>query len=503
MKQKFTLINTTKTTLGPASLISYLCKKKIYNKYIYAPKHDDSLYTKKELALFLKEIKSCPIVGFSSFSISEKRTLQLMKSIKNKYKNKLLILGGPNVIMDPLRLIKKKQVDSICTFEGELPLESLINFYPNKKYLKTPGLWFKKRGKIIKNNYGCALQDIDQVPFINFKRNPFCEFKKLENEKFIKEKTVAERIENPCMQGNFLYVMASRGCPYSCSYCINHKLNAIHKKTKGKIIRMRTNQKLIQDLKKVISHEDKIDNLFFFDDDFFIRTEKELEEFSKEYKKQIGIPFFIFANPNSTTKKKIDLCYKAGLIKVEYGLQTVSKDILKRYNRQDGTKKLIEIINHVNKKNYKMEVAFDIITNSPFEKNKDVLENIKFVLSLKGNFILYVHNLHLFPGSKLRKDHGKATGNEFKEYQNNLVGEKVHNEYLTKLLIAMQGSHRKNNPEKYGSLNRKEILKFLKKKNKSNLGTLNKKITQTEVAQFYAQQYCSNKEKDLDVEHEC
>lgn len=506
MVSRFVLINTTKTTLGATSLIQYLCAKKIYHEYIYAPKNDDNLYSKQQLKLLTDEIKEFDIIGFSSFSISEKRTLQLMSHIKEAYPKKLLILGGPNVIMGPARLIKKDYVDAVCIFEGEIPLEKLIKIYPDKKYLNIPGFWFKVNKSLIKNEFIAPIQDLEKIPFINYKKNKYCKFKELSNGKLLSKQTMTERIENPCMQGNFLYVMASRGCPYSCSYCINNKLNTLHKKTGSKIIRKKDTKQLIDEIKKILNEEENVDNIFFFDDDFFIRTEEELMYFSKEYKEKINIPFFIFANPNSTTKKKIDLCYNAGLVKIEYGLQTVVPKVLKKYNRRDGTKKLVESINYVSKKNYKLIIAFDIITNSPFENDDDIMENIHFILNLKGNFLLYVHNLHLFPGSKLREEYGRGTGNEFKEYQNNLVGDVIYNEYFTKLLMTMQGLHEKNNPEIYGTLTKKEIISFIEnkeKKLKENLEILNNKIKQTEVARYYSQQYCSNKVENLDVNNEC
>lgn len=483
----FSLINTTKTTLGPASLTQYLLSKGIKVNVLYAPKDNNFLYELKELFIIANEIADSDVVGFSSFTISEERTLQLMRYIKNRYPKKHLILGGPNAILDPERLLNEFGVDSVCIHEGEIPVEKLIIKYRSGNYKDIHGLWFKENGQIIKNPYQKPLQDIDEIPLINYKKS----YKKLTINGFIKETNLAETPDNPCMPGNSIYVMASRGCQFSCSYCINSTINKINKKTNSKTIRKRSNYKLISELNDVIINEPDINAIFFFDDDFLIRSVAELRDFEREYKNRIKLPFHIFANPNSTTKSKIDICYSAGLRRIEYGLQTVSSETLNKYERRDSSKKIVEVLQYIKETGYDIDISIDFITNSPFETDADILENINFIMSLPGDFTIYVHNLHLFPGSKLRKQFDCGTGNEYKEYQNNIIEGKVFNEYFSKLLMAMQGFHCSSNLDKYGSLSRNEIGYFIKSINTSyndNLAILNKRITLTEVATHYLHQ---------------
>lgn len=482
---RFTLINTTKTTLGPASLIQYLQSKEINVSCIYAPKNNNDLYTHNELEILIKAIDSSEIVGFSSFSISEERTLQLMRYIKDRLPLKHLILGGPNAILDPERLIKEYGVDSICIHEGEIPLETLIKKYHTGNFNDILGLWFKEDGLIVRNPFQKPIQDIDEIYFTNYKKN----YKRLTRTGLIPENNILENIENPSMPSNLLYVMASRGCPNSCSYCINDVINRITKETHSKIIRKKNSIKLISELKKIIVNEENINGIFFFDDDFFVRSESELIEFANEYKKEIGLPFYIFANPNSTTKAKLDVCYSAGLKKIEFGLQTISLDVLKKYNRKDGAKKIHEILQYIKDTGYNLSIAIDFISNSPFETEQNVIENINYILNLPGDFIIYIHNLHLFPGNRLRNEFVSGTGNENREFQDNIIEGKVFNEYTSKLLMAMQGFHSMLNPDIYGTLSRSEVEYFIKTSETSyneNLAVLNKKIKETEVAKHYS-----------------
>ena len=265
----------------------------------------------------------------------------------------------------------------------------------------------------------------------------------------------------------------------------------MNKNTNSKIIRKRNNYKLISELNDVIINEPDVNAIFFFDDDFLSRSVAELKDFEREYKNRIKLPFHIFANPNSTSKSKIDICYSAGLRRIEYGLQTVSSDTLNKYERRDSSKKFVEVLQYIKETGYDIVISIDFITNSPFETDADILENINFIKSLQGDFIIYVHNLHLFPGSKLRKQFDCGTGNEFKEYQNNIIEGKVYNEYFSKLLMAMQGFHSSAKPDIFGTLSKDEIEYFINSINTShndNLAILNQKIKLTDVATHYIQQ---------------
>jgi anaerobic magnesium-protoporphyrin IX monomethyl ester cyclase len=481
----FVMINTTKTTLGPSSLVQYLHGKGLFTDYIYAPRNADDLYTAEELSILTKEVSSYDIVGISSFTISEKRAFQLAQSIKSANPKLHVILGGPNVIMDPERILIDSGADSVCIYEGEIPVEKLIRTFRTGNITKIPGLWFTRGRKIIKNEYAEVIQNLDLVPFENYKKSSFGTFKRLTNSGFDTETTMAEQIENPCMNGRVLYIMTTRGCPYSCAFCVNATLNSIAQKTGCNRIRRMSPESIVSGLQCIAAKEPDIQYVFFFDDDFFLRSEEDLTIFAGLYQKNVRLPFYVFANPNSTTNRMLDIAAQAGISSIEFGVQTVSESVLNEYNRMQNADHLRRVLNHITKQGYKIQVSFDLITNSPFETPKDIIQNIHYVLSLPGNFELYVHSLHIFPGSQLHKSHRGGTGNECHEYQDNFYDPmRFYNEFYTKLLFAMQGFHNSEDPDKYGPLSRQEILSKLEKQ-KEQIELLDTKMKETRVGQFY------------------
>ena len=489
-ESRFALINTTKTTLGPASLIQYLHGQGLRADYIYAPKHGDALYGERELGLLVCESGRYAIVGISSFTISESRAFQLAAAIKAAYPHVHLALGGPNVIMDPERILHESAADSVCIHEGEIPLTKLILDPALANTGRVPGLLFKNGNKTLVNPCAEVVRDLDQIPLENYKKSRYGSYKRLAGSGFERESTLAERIDNPCMPKSFIYMLTTRGCPFSCSYCINSTLHDIEAQTHCPQVRRMSIGHTLTQLQKVMANDRGIGGVFFFDDDFSLRSEKELAEFSRRYREAVSLPFYVFANPNTTSDSKLDAYAHAGLKSIELGVQTVSERVLTEYNRPQNAEHLRRILNCVATNAYQFEVSFDIITNSPFESPDDVVQTIEYILGLPGDFQLYVHNLHLFPGSPLRNKYGKGTGNEFHEYQDNYSANppQYFNEFYTKILFAMQGWHKVCRPEQFGQLTRKEIESMLLcpvGKQAEWLSMLERKISQTPVAKFY------------------
>ncbi|MBN2107050.1 MAG: radical SAM protein [Deltaproteobacteria bacterium] len=491
MPIKTALVNTTKTTLGPVTLLQYLHGKGFGVDYYHAPENANNLYSQHDLQVLASSLRNYSLVGLSSFTISEARTFQLTKAIKEISPATHVILGGPNVIMDPERILMDSAADSVCIHEGEIPMTELILRLGSSAPVEDiAGLWFKKGDALVRNPYASPLENLDEIPFENYKLSRHGSYFRLAQGRFVSETSLAEGIENPCMFNSCVYMMTTRGCPYDCSYCINSTLNRIGEEQGFTRIRRMSNEAIIAGLQDALSGDPSIENVFFFDDDFSLRSESELENFASLYKERIGVPFHIFANPNTTSNKKLDFYADAGLASVEFGVQTVSARVLQIYNRQQNAAHMKRILEHVRENRLNIQVSFDIITNSPFECPQDIAENIEYVLSLPGNFELYVHNLHLFPGSELWKINGGGTGNENHEYQDNFSssGTVFYNELHSKLLFAMQGVHREEEPDRFGCLTRSEIREILHSTIQDSaawIQLLDERMATTRVATYY------------------
>ena len=162
------------------------------------------------------------LIGFTVLSFNFPEALEIARYIKEKINIKI-IFGGVHVILSPQRVIENDVVDIICTGEGEFVLKELLDRSLDCKNIK--GIWYKQNGKIIKNKNRRLIENLDDLPF--------SDFKDFELNKYF------------TLNHNHLPIMASRGCPYNCTFRGNH---ALKKKLEGKCVRFRTVDSVIEEI---------------------------------------------------------------------------------------------------------------------------------------------------------------------------------------------------------------------------------------------------------------
>lgn len=128
--------------------------------------------------------------------------------------------------------------------------------------------------------------------------------------------------------------MASRGCPYPCTYCFNAKYNELYR-GKGKTINRYSVDRLLEEL---LNLKESYPTQFikFWDDIFVFRTDDWLLEFADKYPKVIGLPFHCLTRADLVRKDPsiIDVMRRAGLhsltMSIESGNSFIRRHIFKR-----------------------------------------------------------------------------------------------------------------------------------------------------------------------------
>jgi anaerobic magnesium-protoporphyrin IX monomethyl ester cyclase len=84
-------------------------------------------------------------------------------------------------------------------------------------------------------------------------------------------------------------IMASRGCPFICTYCFNAKFNSLYRNN-GKVVNRYSVPRLLDEIEDLVNkHPTQF--IKFYDDVFTFRADDWLKEFAVEYPKRIGLPF--------------------------------------------------------------------------------------------------------------------------------------------------------------------------------------------------------------------
>lgn len=305
------------------------------------------------------------IVAFSCITNCYPIIKRIAKILKKEF-NVPIIVGGVHVTSIPEHVIKEDCFDILCIGEGEEAFAELLEkMEEGKSILKIKNLWVKKDNKIYKNRVRPLIQDLDKLPFAD-------------KSIFYKYGALSSRI----------MVMASRGCPYQCSFCVNSLWKGLY--PNERFLRRRSVDNIIKEL--VLLKKTYKPKAFRFEDDTFAYDLNWLREFRFKYLKNVKLPFHCYVTPSTATDEILEELALAGCSSVSMGVQAGSERIRKEiYKRFHSDEMIIESAKRIKKHGLKLisEFIFGAPTETPEEMMKSLEINEKLNANNTASFILY------------------------------------------------------------------------------------------------------------------
>lgn len=315
----------------------------------------------KEKLLHKIEQSACDLIAFSANSSMFKYVVKYSQFIKEKFNNIPIICGGVHPTIAPDDAISYESIDMICIGEGELVMQELCDTLRNDKDISNiKNLWVKKKERIYKNEVRDLIRELDSLPFYDWS---LYDIDKLH--------------ESPEGVGNYL---ASRSCPFKCSYCANHQIRKRYINDNF-YIRFQSPSRVIIEIKALLNSYPFI-KYIVFQDDILPKNKKWFEEFAYAYSQEIKIPYMCNARPELITEHIAELLKLSGCARVWLGIESgnefIRKKILKRNISQEQLRKAFSILHHNNISTH----SFNMI-GLPYEDKNRILETIKINAEVK------------------------------------------------------------------------------------------------------------------------
>jgi radical SAM superfamily enzyme YgiQ (UPF0313 family) len=147
-------------------------------------------------------------------------------------------------------------------------------------------------------------------------------------------------------------LLSSRGCPYRCTYCLNHKIVDRYRDELGRsttqigFFRFRPPQLLIEEIQWVLARYRNI-GTFIFDDDLFTQNVPHALAVCEAYHAAgIKVPFVVNSHVKQLDPRVAEALAKAGCrilkLGIESGSPRVRKEVLQRFMSNDDVFNTIE-----------------------------------------------------------------------------------------------------------------------------------------------------------------
>ncbi|GAU79744.1 B12-binding domain-containing radical SAM protein [Fusibacter sp. 3D3] len=363
----------------------------------YDALHDDVLvkeYTinqsQDDILRELIEIDADVIVC-SSYIWNIEALIILFSNYRKLNHNSYIIFGGPEVSYDAKdKLEKQAFLDMIAMGEGErtitqvldLIYEQFKNSNPRNaltaNFSHVSGVAYRAGDLISVNSKRIPIEPLDEIPFVYDDFTPF--------------------------ENRILYYESSRGCPYSCSYCLS---------AAEKGVRFYSLERVFNDLNVFL--EKKVSQVKFVDRTFNVDKEHALSILRYLIEHDNGITNFHFEMTATLFDEdyfKLLLNAREGLFQFEIGVQSTYKETMIAINRPIAFDKLkINCMRLLKMGN--IHIHLDLIAGLPhegyerflrsfddvFEMNPHALQ-LGFLKILKGTPIMATQEKH---GYEFRK----------------------------------------------------------------------------------------------------
>lgn len=277
---------------------------------------------------------------FSTYIWNKEIVFKITKELRKVLKDTEIILGGPEVSYNPVEIMNENlEIDGIIIGEGE---KILLN-YLTKEIGEVKGIYYRENKEIKFNGLESLIEDLDIIPF------PYTE----------KELADVHKI---------VYYESSRGCPFSCSYCMS---------SIDKTVRYFSVERTKKDLKRFIDAGTRL--VKFVDRTFNLRKERYLEIWKfllDNYREDITFHFEINANIFDDEVLEFLKQVPRKFFQFEIGVQTINPKSMENIKRKNILDKLSHNVKLINKN---IHLHLDLIAGLPYEDYESFGKSFDYV----------------------------------------------------------------------------------------------------------------------------
>lgn len=314
----------------------------VYSLRAYAKKYKEEIeiaeYTiNQQMDDILMDLykKNPDVLCFSCYIWNLNYVEELIREIAKIFPGLPIWVGGPEVSYDAQDVLQRlPEVTGVMFGEGEKTFLEVMDYYHESgvKLSEIKGIAYRGYdGEILQNDWR-EVMDLSEVPFVYHDMEDF--------------------------KHKIIYYESSRGCPFSCSYCLS---------SVDKCLRFRDVDLVKKELQFFIDEE--VPQVKFVDRTFNCNHKHALAiwEYIKEHDKGItNFHFEVAADLLNEEELKLIESMRPGLIQLEIGVQSTNEETIREIKRTMRFEEVSRIVKRINA-GENVYQHLDLIAGLPYE----------------------------------------------------------------------------------------------------------------------------------------
>jgi len=308
----------------------------------------------------------------------------LIHAIRARFPHTTIVAGGEHITaLARYSLEDCSSLDFCVLGEGEETLVDLVNHLDSPDQLdQVAGIAYRRNEQFVQTSPRARIRAVDDIPYPAWEHFPLSVY-------------LDSRNAHGVFLGRTMGILATRGCPYKCTFCSNPVMY-------GNLWMPRKPEDVLDEIESYI-HKYDVTNIDFYDLTFILRRSWILE-FCRLIEER-GLKF-TWQLPTGTRSEVIDsevsaALFRTGCRNITYAPESGSNETLQTIKKQVSLEKLTDSIraaldNHIH-------VKINMIVGFPHETRKNILQTVWFCwkMALVGVHDAGVFMFSPYPGSQL------------------------------------------------------------------------------------------------------
>lgn len=359
-----------------SEIVDVIFKSQVRNSYFYRNK-DSYLRGIEDTIIKKINLLDADIVGITCYTPELFEVEQLARRIKLVKPWVKIVVGGIHPTLYPNDFLDASSpFDFTVIGEGEVTLFELVKAIrlgiTNYNSIKGIGYFDRNNSRTVISESAPFVENLDEISFPDY------------------EAVDMDFYTTPspyAIRGIFtksFYILSSRGCPSSCTFCVAKKL----REYQGikKFVRLRSPRSLFNEI-QLLRDKYSIDSFYFIDDLFTLKKENVCEFCDLMVKNRSRLIWGCSSKVNTVNYKLLKRMRQAGCMQIDLGVEKGSDEAL-QYLKKGIT---IDIIKKTFQYCHELGIRTfaNMLVNTPGEEEKDLQDIVDLVEEIKPDIVSF------------------------------------------------------------------------------------------------------------------